>query len=46
MTTKCLKCNITFRNEELAAEHVVKTGSYSPLHHVTRLHKVIEVEEK
>lgn len=45
MTYKCLKCDIDFDNEDSAGEHLMKTGSYSPMTGETRLHHVVEIVE-
>lgn len=46
MKYKCLKCDIVFGNKKQAAQHIAKTGSYSPMTHETRLHNVVEVKEE
>ena len=42
---RCLKCNTTFENEDLAVKHQWDTDSYSPMTGETRLHKLEEVKE-
>jgi hypothetical protein len=37
---RCKKCDITFGTKEAAFDHVVATGHYSPLKHVTYFHVI------